>query len=351
MFECDIPSASAVYRNMYGGYSINAQVNQRGWYFLMWVIMLSVLAAHLLADIRRSPDFSPYVGITENLMSSNFSDLVPFETFSRGMLMISVRVFDDASKAVIFVHWINSLIFFGGFVLVTQLNKDNWQGALLAFATYGVLLCFVTLRATPAYLIAIYAVLNQRLKLSSCMILLILAACFHITALLVVPALLANYLSLRLSFKTHFKIYWCIYIIGIVSYVAIMLGLNFGAALGGFLGEYDDLVKFVTYAEEPQVASVAHRIYFLLMAILVAMFLWNKTEKIRKQKIFVCVSFAIVALSSISPVVAFRQSIYFTFPMLLIFPWGKWINSDVKAIVFWITFISLSLLNFISVFF
>jgi hypothetical protein len=332
-------------------YPRNNHIEQYGgWQFLMWIVLLAALYGRLFESMHTSPDFPQYVAITEELVHLGLMDLFPFETLSRGLLWLSALILGDPLDGVIALHWVLTLGFVYGFVLLTRLRRNNWHGALMVMAAYGVLLCFVTVRATPAYLIATYAVMQHRYRPRMAFFLLILASEFHVSALMALPAMLINQVSWNYTTLVRERISMALFLAGLGSYVAVLMGFNYADVFGVFFGGYEDLAKFMVYAEDPMAASFAHRFYFILVTILTLLFVLGKSKLVTDQKMYVCISYLIYSLASFSPVVAYRQSIYFVIPLLLIYPWRQIFSSEIRVMFFIFGCLVVYCFNFISIF-
>ena len=308
------------------------------------LVMLLCVVTTLLVRLWTTPgqfaDNEVYVDIAGDLRTAQFADLFPLEPLSRGWLALLSASITNPVAAIDLASWINS----GIFVLLLgflALNRSvNWRGLVLVWGLYGALLAFVTLRATPAYLLVVWAVLTMQQAPRRAIALTVLASGFHISAVMVLPPMLLQLMLNRLPPAAYerwsMRIGGALIAAGCATYVALNLSGEVAANLmTSVFGIHEDFAKFFVYAEAiGSEQSLFHRAYFagLVLLLLVALGLGGRDS--RRSLPYACLSLVIMAMTSPSPVVAFRQSLFWAAPLLLTMPWKTIVPGPLSPFLF-----------------
>lgn len=337
---------------------INAQITPRGsirrrtavvrlatgvpWALALALVAFVTLSVRIVLSPADFADFDTYVEIASDLAGSSLASLWSLEPFSRGLLLWGTDLIGSAEKAVIVVSWLNTLIFLSGIALLSMQTKQEWPGMLMVFGLYGALLGFVTLRATPSYLLVAYAVLCLWDRPLKGFLVIMLAAGFHVSALLMFPPFMLNALLRPRNNQAIARraapgrFIWILFCIG--CYFTILGGISEFGLLRDLLLSNQITSKFAVYADVLEIADnhqgLSHRLYFIALTLLVYIASISRVDSVNRIWPYVAVAYLLTAIASASPVVAFRLSLFWTIPLLMSFPWSRWIRSELRLLVF-----------------
>lgn len=219
-------------------------------------------------------------------------------------------------------------------------------GLIAVLAIYGPLLAYVTIRATPAYLLVALAALDSNIGRKRCLLWVVLATQFHISAALAIPPILINFIQNRTSIFDFIErstkgIFIFIVVVAAGFFFA---GDSLNQLLYQAVSQIDFLLKYLTYVEPltgdtataAEIASesaVYHQIYLGFCTLAFFAFLFSKDEKCVRFRTCVILGYTIFIFMQFSPVTAFRYSIFWMVPGLLLFPWDKFIRNSIMTFV------------------
>jgi hypothetical protein len=305
-------------------------------------IAFATLSVRVILSPADFADFETYVEIASNLAGSSLGSLWPMEPFSRGLLLWSTDLTGRAETAAIVMHWLNTLIFLSGIALLSTQRKQEWPGMLMVWSLYGALLGFVTLRATPSYLLVAYAALRLWDRPLKGGLVIMLAAGFHGSALLMLPPLMLNALLRQRTNQAIARraapdrVIWILVCIG--CYSSISGAISNSGLITDLLLSNEITSKYAVYADFVATAdnhqSLSHRLYFIALTSLVYIASISRVDAVNRIWPYVAVAYLLTAIASASPVVAFRLSLFWTIPLLMSFPWSRWIKSELRLLVF-----------------
>jgi hypothetical protein len=312
------------------------------WALALAFVAFVTLSVRVVLPPSEFADFETYVEIASDLAGSSLTSIWPLEPLSRGLLLWSTDITGRAEAATIVVHWLNSLIFLSGIALLSTQRKQDWPGMLLVWGLYGALLGFVTLRATPAYLLVAYAALRHWDRPLKGGLVILLASGFHASALLMLPPLMLN------AWLSHGRnqaiarraspgrVMWVLFCI--CCYSAVTGGIGNAGMIADVLLSNEITSKYAVYADFVAIAdnhqSLSHRVYFIALAVMVCIAAISREDAVKRIWPYVAVAFLLTALASASPVVAFRLSLFWTIPLLMSFPWSRWTRSELRLPLF-----------------
>lgn len=310
-------------------------------------ILLNILLAWLFCSLVgmmvepvKIADYSTYVGLIEKMRMLSFTDLLTFEPLSRGLMLLSIRIFGDSSAAISMLHFVNITVFLILFSDVCFRYARDWRNIALVFSLFGPLLALVTIRATPAYLLLCYAYFNVGRCSWKALLLCFIAIGFHMSALLALPPMLLAIISTtKEEVKTLElpKVDIAITLLALLVYLNIRLIIQFVSILISWLNGLGPLDKFSVYLTNIASAqSIFHRLYFVGCFCIVIIACLNSKYFSRTIIRYLSISFLSYATLCISPVAAFRESIFWIMPLLLVFPLKRYINSLHFAFLFFI---------------
>ena len=301
-----------------------------------------VLLVNLFIAPNRFADYYQYLLITDGLVYFYSGSWLGFEAGSN-LIFLSLRLLTgDTVTAVNLAHYLLGAVYIYLYFLIVREEQVGWRGVLITFALYGSLLAFVTIRATPAYLLVTIAALQATRGRVSAVWLALAATLFHVSAVLAVPPIVLSVAQNRLR-----GLQWITYstraLVGVVLGAMLLFGLlraAFASALNAVIGAIPFLSKYVVYtaALDPLndkgggASSVNHLIYAIVLSVMVLLSLLMPEERCRRMRGYVLASYAVFLLLQFSPITAYRQSQYWTLPLMLVFPWHRFAPPGVAAI-------------------
>lgn len=336
----------------------------KNWSLPRFLVFLLIGAAIIGVRLRVSPvdlaDFDTYLVLADELGFMVWRDVLSFEPLSSAAIAL-LRDWSGSSYAAISIaHWLLSIGFLVGFYITFRLHDTDWRGVLVIFALYGALLSLITIRATPAYILVALATVYGMRGRPIAILLTIVAAGFHASAGLAIIPIVALVLQNRIGFISDlfrndiFTIgaSLIVFIFFVVFYDAIILFLL--RTVSGFTS----LTKYMTYLSAadqtltPTVSSesqVGHIAYRFACSGLVLFFLLQRNEESKRLRSYVILSFAVFAFLSFSPVSAYRQSIFWTVPLLMNLPWRRYSFANIGSTLIVLGSVAVGAIGFYSV--
>jgi hypothetical protein len=308
--------------------------------YFKYVILYFAIAFMFIVRLIYLPedfaDFNSYIIYTDALFHYRQNFSYTYEPSSSIIFLLSRSIFGDTYLSVSIIHELSTLIFCFGFYSICRNRIFEWQGVLLVFCIYGSLLAFVTIRATPAYLLIITFVLNLEKNHLYRIWLILFAFSFHISVMLTFIPLLVlvlqkNNTYVKLLFSSNRFLFTSMLIIFTV--IILIYGL-IGEFLYSTVANIPIISKYLTYlvyfdqtlqdsVSETATDRTFHYIYGAAITLFLVAFLRQNSEKCVSLRGYIVTSYVIFVFLYFSPVVAFRQSIYWCIPMLIAFPWNK----------------------------
>lgn len=274
-------------------------------------------------DQRDFSDTDTYLYYIDNIYFFRESDWWTFETLSKA-LMISLRALARDTELSIFIYRYILIIFFPFFIYYVY-RRSSWQAMLVALALYGPLLGLITMRATPAYILAALAAVSAIDGRWRSIAYLLGGFLFHVSTALAIPASIAVLAMKKYGFKnikTRYIIMSFI-LLGIVSLFVAGFGVQYFL---NFVGSFSYLAKYTTYVPDADEAAsmaaegpkIVHYIFAVAVVGLSIFLIYRAKEDQGAEKMFVAFSLVIyLALFSLfSPVVSLRYSPFYILPAL-----------------------------------
>ena len=306
-------------------------LSKRGVLFLSSVLFFLFL--RLAIEPPAFKDYAQYVDYLSNIKSDGIW-AGGLDLASNLIFYFAGTLFSDREEALAALYIYLFLVFVIGAAYIVLIKQVNWLNYWAFLVLFGPLLAFITIRATPAYFaffIAFFLWRDGRAWVACFFAL--LAATFHFSALLVLPVFFGSlvfYRSLEASLFLR-RAAWFLY------FMALLPGFDMtifgpGPLVSGFeIGEL--FVRYSAYIEavEP-VSGIFHRIYFWGAAgIATAYLIWTGDDwRCKSLVMFASIQFYLAAWS---PVLAFRQSIFWVAPALLLLPMYRVIRSrDIRVL-------------------
>jgi len=306
-------------------------------------IAACVVLLNLFYAPARFADYDQYLVLTDGLYFFAAGRWLDFELGSN-LLFLTLRILTgNTIRSVNLAHYILGAAYIYFTFRLAHRNEVGWRGLLVVFALYGALLAFVTIRATPAYMLVALAALDVTRGRKRAVTLVLAATLFHVSALLALPPILAGLAQNRLrslqwitqSAKAVFAVIGAAVAVFAFLYGAFASLLSNLVALVPFLNKYDVYTASLDPLSGSEGGlSTNHLIYAVLMTTFALVFVAMPDERCRRLRLFVLISCVIFLLLEFAPVTAYRQSQFWTIPAMLIFPWQRFAPGGVRAIAF-----------------
>lgn len=308
------------------------------------ILWLSVFFIVLIVRFSFSPDqfadFESYVQLSDQLYSTEISQWIWLEPASNFILFFFRDITGNSLNAANLAHWYLSVVFLIGFAILCKQHVVNWQGVVLALGIYGSLLAFVTVRGTPAYILVVFATIQARGGQLRSVLTCIVAMTFHVSAILAIPAIVGCLAQQRIRICTRFfeQSFVCYLMILLIFLSSIFLQVHLMNSITWAIGlTGGDIEKYLTYVNDIEpTKSNSHLVYFVALSAFVLVSLKNKNKDVIALRAYVIISYFIFSLLGFAPVTAFRQSIFWTIPMLLLIPvsgFNNWLSSKMIIII------------------
>ena len=280
-------------------------------------------------DVTRLSDYENYLQYAIDFQEKSWGELGLVELFSFAQIKFFGSLGNEVSIGLQKLYVLNATIAAIGLFGLSVRYAQTFSGVFLVYVLYGPLMSYVTLRATPAYLLVAWFVLMKQGAFRK-FILMLVAAFYHITA--VVPAILVagvNLLKLsdwlnpdnKNANSSIFVI--SIFFLGIC--IELMWMLGFGDIVVRLVLELTaGAGKFQEYLESASIyRTLAHFGYFVFVLLATCFYLYLTSGFVDDLWWVIFLALVTFIFLSISPVVAYRFSIFFLLPVFLTFPKTK----------------------------
>lgn len=307
-----------------------------GRYAVLVFIVLSVVAIRFAIPSAIVADYDAYVQLADYLSFRPRSEWISFEPLS-SLLLVTLRQFTGSGySAVGIAHILLSTAYVLFIYKLISVRDISWQGVLLSFGLYGSALAFVLLRGTPAYILVVFALIDAINGKRRAAIFALAAVGFHISALLAVPALLAAYLQNKNPVVARLFSGRTVVVVGaglvaalsVASIPAFLEYTNFVIrTFSQFIGKYATYFETANDLEKGRLVGAAsnnHFYYTIVVSLLVMFFLTCFDRMAIALRAYIVTSYVTFMVLSLSPVVAFRQSIFWVLPLVILFPWARY---------------------------
>jgi hypothetical protein len=297
------------------------------------LIAAAIVLVHVLVNQQNFSDAEAYLYYIDELKFFPDSGWWHFEPFAKSALLVLRDTTGNTETTVAIAHWLIGGVFLAGAVAAFPPRQANWRGLLATFALFGPQLAFVTIRATPAYMIANVAVLQAVRGQYRAFFFAGLAMMFHISAVLaLVPILLlfgqSRFPQLRWLEKPR-NLFWAL---GLLSVIFVLLGSRVFELTRALFDSIPFLNKYLIFTMGSTDAggaagtagyAIGHFILLVCISAFVLAYLLLGNAVTRRTGGFVVVSYLIYVLSffGFSPIAAFRQTPFWAIPAFSLFPW------------------------------
>lgn len=312
----------------------------KGYIFLIYFFCIISIVFYYFSKPENIPDYYAYLQIIDSIYYFYDASQIYYEPASTLLLYTSRLITGETIAAVTASRYFITLIFVIFLYYLGKYRNANTFSLVLILSVFGPLIGFVTIRATPAYILVTLAGLDAMEGRRRALIWCILAIQFHVSAMLAVPAVIFTLIQNRTNYISFIEksLNGVIIFFALIGSVFIYFGRGISNVLlqavsqVGFLGKYISYVGVLDQNSASNAsigggASSVHQIYLIAVSLFFIFFIFQKNMHCVKFRSYTIVSFAIFLFMQFSPVTAFRFSIYWIVPALLFIPWNshlKW---------------------------
>jgi hypothetical protein len=302
-------------------------------YWAIFLITLFVVSVRLLKAPEEFADFNGYIYLLDYMIVSKISVWEFGDPLSWGILSLLRSYSGDSYSSVVLGNYYLSLIYVAFTLYAIKTYNISWQAVVMIFATFGPILAFVTIRATPAYFIVLFAALEANKGNIRAIPLCLLAALFHSSALLALLPLIASLAQIKVPMVDRaFRAKATAIIIGLLIVAPLILFRNNMIELTRFA--LDSLggafSRFAIYIKDGQTIAAAdaggstfQQIYFSLSSLALLLFIFFGGKFVGSLQGYLITSYGIFVFMFSDPPSAFRQSLFWMIPLMVVFPWQK----------------------------
>lgn len=278
-------------------------------------------------DVTRLSDYENYLQYAIEFQEKSWGELGFIEFFSFAQIKFFGSLGNEVSTGLEKLYVLNATIAAIGLFGLSVKYAQTFSGVFLVYVLYGPLMSYVTLRATPAYLLVAWFILMKEGAFRR-FILMLIAAFYHVTA--IVPAVLvagASFFKLNDCVNPEDKnlsiFVISIFFLGI--FIELMWMLGFGDVVVRLVLELTTGAgKLQEYLESASMyRTAAHFGYFVFVLLATCLYLYLTSGFVDNHWWVIVLALVTFIFLSISPVVAYRFSIFFLLPVFLAFPKTK----------------------------
>lgn len=334
-----------------------SEKNNIGYIFIIYFFCIALLIFYYFSRAEDIPDYYAYLQIIDKIYYFYDPSDIFYEPASTLLLYTSRLITGDSVSAVTASRYFTTFIFILFVFYVGRYRNVSTFSLVLILTLFGPLIGFVTIRATPAYLLVAIAALDANEGKGRALLWAALAIQFHVSAALAVPAIIFTLIQNRTSYISFIEksLNGVIIFFILFSSLFVFFGDSISNLLLQAVSQINFLAKYVSYVGVLDESSVDygrmdggynlfHQIYFIAVFIFFMFFIYQKNIVCIRSRSYVIVSFAIFLFMQFSPVSAFRFSIFWIVPALIFIPWDSYLKSLV--IRFSVTIICLGLFIF-----
>jgi len=301
-----------------------------------WPIWVTALSMSLVIiffifwiDIGLLPDYSNYLSWAEEFQERPWAGLGFFEFLGFAQIKFFGSIENSVDAGLQKLYVFNAIIAILGLFGLSVRYAKTATGVFLVYILYGPLLSYITLRATPAYILISWLILISK-DIKNKFLLMAIPLLYHFSSL--IPSILVavvEFLNLngRLNFKKNklnFNILIIfLFFIGIFFQIIWISGIGDGAAqfIAGFFNLGDKIQEYLDTAAVYR--SPAHFGYYIFVLISTCFYLYLTCDSVEGLWWVIFLALLAFMFMSISPVVAYRFSIFFLLPVFLDLPQAK----------------------------
>lgn len=313
----------------------------RGYVGVAYFIAISSVAFYYFAKQEYIADYDSYLSIIDRTYYFYDFSQIYYEPASTVILYLSRIIAGSSVEAVMLARVFTTFVLIFSIYYFGKYRKVPTTALVATVALFGPLLAFVTIRATPAYMLIALAAIDANHGRRRSIIWAVLAVQFHISAILAVPPIVLNLIQNRTKIFNFLErsVKGIIISLVLVGILFIVFGSALSDALVQSVGQVGFLIKYVAYVgvldSTNAPAAVAnsdsrlyHQLYLAFTTLFFGILLISKSLNCIRFRTYLISSFAIYIFMQFSPVTAFRYSLYWVIPGLFLFPWYQYVRGE-----------------------
>lgn len=316
------------------------KIYQNDGYILLTFFLFAIsLIFYSFTKAENVSDYDSYVFLIDRIYYFYDPSQIYYEPASTFLLYMSRIISGDTISAVSVARYFTTFILIFSVFILGKYRNVSTTSLVLIIAAFGPLLAFVTIRATPAYVLIALAALDANEGRRRAIVWAILALQFHVSAILAMPAIMISLIQNRthlLSFIER-SLNGVIAFLALIGLIIFFFGQSFSDLLLQSVGQIGFLLKYIAYVGVLDKSNVIvavnngssqtyHQIYLFISAALLGFILYSKNINCIKFRSYAIVSFGIFLFMQFSPVTAFRFSLFWIIPAFLLIPWNQYIR-------------------------
>lgn len=305
-------------------------------FFILYLYLIIVFLFYYFTVQEDIADYYSYKLILNEMAFYNLYLSSLYEIGSYTILYVSYLLAGSTHDAIIVSRVLTTVTFVLFLIIMRKFYRVDIIALVMVIALYGALLSFVTIRATPAYLLVTIATLEGIRGRWRSLFLGFIAIQFHISAVLALPLIFAALLQSRTNWFLYLEKSRSVLIL--FSSLIISIYLVFNQSVTDLLESIIDIIpflnKYIVYLDTSGETSgssgesqIYHFIYLGGCALLLLFAIAIKDKNTLKIRASLIIGFVIFIFLQFSPVTAFRFSLFWTIPLIFIIPWQKYLNN------------------------
>lgn len=306
-----------------------------GYVVVIFFLFFSSLIFYYSTKAENISDYDSYLGLIDQIYYFYDPSQIYYEPASTLILYISRLISGDTIKAVNFARYFTTFFFLISIYFLAKHRNVSTTSLAFIVAIFGPLLAYVTIRATPAYMLVAVAALDANAGRRRAVIWSLLALQFHVSVGLAIPAILISLLQNRTNFLSFIEksLNGVTIFFVIVGFIFVFFSQLFSELILQFVSQIGFFGKYIAYVgvldqSNAQISTsenssqIYHQIYLAISTIFLLFILQSKNINCIRFRSYAIVSFTVFIFMQFSPVTAFRYSLFWIIPALLLIPWN-----------------------------
>jgi hypothetical protein len=308
---------------------------------VIYFLFLVSIIFYYFTNPENIADYYSYLILIDNIYYFYDPSQIYYEPAST-LLLYSSRIFSgDSVNAVSFARYFTTFILIISIYIFAKWKNVSTTSLIFIVAIFGPLLAFVTIRATPAYMLIALAALDANEGRRRAIVWSLMALQFHVSAALAFPAILISLVQNRTNFLSFIEksLNGVIIFLVIVGAVFIFFGQSFSNVMLQSVNQIGFFTKYIAYVgvlDQSNISNnnvensskIYHQIYLIISFIFLAFILFLKDKNCIKFRSYAIISFGVFIFMQFSPVTAFRFSLFWIIPGLFLIPWNTYFRKD-----------------------
>lgn len=287
---------------------------RNSWVFILFVFILVSVILRTVVELKLNADYPAYlqfVQMNSDLANNNIFVILFNEPYFFYSITI-LRLFTDSSEGALLLFYIINFIFSTiFFAWLARLKDISFWRKVFAFSFFYFLFTYTTIRNTPAYLLV--GVLFYRVQREGTFKIAYLSFLAHMSS---IPALVISLFKVK---------YPKPYILALIVAIPLMFLLIIQIPV------FNLLDKFTVYSEDQEYGQGILHLIYLLVITFITVFVFFYNRRYVYNDVYILLYTLYIFLFFISPVIAFRFSVYLVL-FLIMFPKAR--DNDILDTIF-----------------